>query len=162
MYKVLFFSALAMMFVGCNNDKNEKQSFTTKQLIGEWNNLSMKVETISKDNSDSNEVLEVDRKHWEEKLKIKPIRTFFRADSTYNSAHYNLDDSLVYNPSGRWWIDGDKLVMLQTFPAPDTSDFILHINGDIATFEGLVDWDMDGKKDDKYFGQQLKINAVKK
>jgi hypothetical protein len=118
----------------------------------------MRVDINSKNNSDSNETFEVDRQHWEEKLKIKPIRSFFRSDSTWNSAHYNLEDSLVFDPSGKWWIQNDQLAMLQLKPSVDTTVYIFNIKKDTASFECMLDWDMDGKKDDRYFGKQVKVN----
>jgi hypothetical protein len=63
----------------------------------------------------------------------------------------------VYNPSGKWWIENDRLVMLQNFPSPDTTSYVLIMKNDTASFEGMVDWDMDGKKDDVYFGRQIKV-----
>ena len=91
-------------------------------------------------------------------VKIKPIRSFFHADSTWNSAHYNLNASLVYNPSGKWWIKENRLVMAQDFPSADTTSYSLLLKQGTALFEGLLDWDMDGKKDDIYSGRQIKIN----
>lgn len=156
--KTRYALVLTILFA-CNesaNTKKETDSFA-KQLTGEWNNLSMKIDIQSKNNSDSNEVFEVNRPEWEERLKIKPIRTFFREDSSWNSAHYNLKDSLVYDPSGKWWIEEDKLVMLQQLPSPDTTKYSFHITKDTASFECMLDWDMDGKKDDHYFGKQIKV-----
>jgi hypothetical protein len=154
---------LIILVVACKNttDKKSPIASTREQLIGEWNNLSIKIKINSKNNTDSNEVFEVDRPQWEETLKIKPIRTFFYADSTYNSAYYNLKDSLVNNPSGKWWIADGKLIMLRVFPSPDTTAFSLSINKDTASFEALIDWDMDKKKDDNYFGRQIKVTAPK-
>lgn len=160
MNRFLFFLTL-LFIVACNNaDNNEKKAIVPsqeQQLIGEWSNLSIKVDVNSKNNGDTNEVFEADRPQWEEKLKIKPIRSFFRVDSTWNSAHYNLKDSLVYDPSGKWWLSDNKLTMLQLSPSPDTTIYTFSIKSDTATFEALVDWDMDGKKDDKYFGKQIKV-----
>lgn len=161
---VPYFLIGLVILVACNNsDTAQTGSSTTmsssEQLIGEWNNIYLRVETNSKNNTDSNDVLEADRAHWEEKLKIKPIRSFFREDSTWNSAHYNLKDSLVYDPSGKWWIKGDKLIMQQYIPSPDTTIYNYKLENDTATFECMVDWDMDGKKDDKYFGKQVKVKG---
>jgi hypothetical protein len=156
--KVKLFLVLSLLvFLSCNSSDDSKKGSVAEQLTGEWNNLSIKVEINSKNNSDTNEVFQVDRSQWEEKLKIKPIRTFFRADSTWNSAHYNLQDTLIYDPSGKWWIEGDKLVMLQAIPSPDTTTYSFILKNDTASFECLLDWDMDGKKDDKYFGKQIKV-----
>ena len=158
--KFIFFFLLLMCLAGCDNSEKNDRAKTPdrEELTGEWNNLSMRITINSKNNSDSNEVFEVDRPEWEQTLKIKPIRTFFRADSSWNSAHYNLKDSLVYNPSGKWWFENDKLIMMQNFPSPDTTGYDLNIKSDTATFEGNVDWDRDGKKDDVYFGRQRRVN----
>jgi hypothetical protein len=136
----------------------KENTIESNELIGEWNNLSIRINIQSKNNLDSSEVFEVTRPEWEERLRIKPIRTFFRSDSTWNSAHYNLKDSLVYNPSGKWWIKENKLVMLQDFPSPDTTSYTFLLKKDTALFESLLDWDMDGRKDDFYSGRQIKVN----
>lgn len=158
--KCLFFFALAIL-LACNENKVAKtgtnEGSASQQLVGEWNNLSIKIDVHSKgNNADSSEMIEVNRPEWEARLKIKPIRTFFREDSTWNSAHYNLKDSLVYDPSGKWWIENNKLVMLQQSPSMDTTIYAITVKKDTATFEALVDWDMDGQKDDHYFGEQIK------
>ncbi|MBL7738335.1 MAG: hypothetical protein JNK14_03895 [Chitinophagaceae bacterium] len=156
--KRIFISLISVATVACNEAGEKQVNRSAYQtLAGEWNNLFIRVEINSKNNSDSNEIFEVDRPKWEEKLKIKPIRSFFRADSIWNSAHYNLKDSLVYDPSGKWWVAGDKLTMLQQLPSPDTTVYTFSIKNDTASFECTVDWDMDGKKDDKYFGRQVKV-----
>src|SRR5688572_27874685 len=100
----------AIFFITCQDSGNNKQenTFGPKELTGEWNNLSIKIDIHSKNNSDSNEVFEVNQSEWEEKLKIKPIHTFFRSDSSWNSAHYNVKDTRVYNPTGKWWLEKDK------------------------------------------------------
>jgi hypothetical protein len=151
---------LLMIFFGCSNNKSEQdaESISYQNLIGEWNNISMHVKFHSKNNTDSGEIFKVTPGEWENTLKIKPIRTFFRADSTWNSAHYNLADSLVFNPSGKWWIKRDSLVMMQQFPSTDTVSYFIKIWSDTCRFEAMLDWDMDGKKDDLYTGLQRKVN----
>jgi hypothetical protein len=142
-----------LIIISCNNEKVKRE-----QMFGEWNNLSIRVDIETKMNTDSNEVLTVEQAEWEQRLKIKPIRTYLRADSTWNSAHYNLNDSLIYNPSGKWWIDNDSLIMVQTFPSIDTSSYLIKLSKDTASFTSRLDWDMDGKKDDLYVGRQFKVN----
>lgn len=157
MYKTLF--SISMIFLlSCNSSTSEKEPGTpaAPSLVGEWNNIYLKVDINSKNNTDSNDVLEVDRSAWEEKLKIKPIRSFFRKDSTWNSAHYNLNDSLVYDPSGKWWTNGDQLTMLRLIPSPDTTIYTYSIKNDTVSFEATLDWDGDGKRDDRYFGRQIR------
>ena len=144
----------AMILFACNSSNNE--SATASRLVGEWNNISIKVDIQSANNSDSNSVFDAKRGEWEPVVKIRPIRTFFNADSTWHSAHYTLKDSLFYDPSGRWWIEGDSLVMQQQLPAPETTKYFLTLNGDTASFRGILDWDTDKKRDDIYFGEQIR------
>lgn len=95
--------------------------------------------------------------NWETAMKAKPIRTFFKADGTYNSEHRNLNDSIVYNPAGKWSIVGDSLFMMDTFPQEGLSyKYKIKIDGNIAEFRGVEDFDSDGNKDDEYYGSQRK------
>ena len=49
--------------------------------------------------------------------------------------------------------------MQQMLPSLDTTVYALLIIKNTASFECLLDWDMDGKKDDKYYGTQVKIKS---
>jgi hypothetical protein len=153
MKRILFF---LMILTGCSTGNNTDKKSLREELIGEWNNISMKVDTLSSNGRDSGVMLLVNRGEWEKKLQIKPIRTFFREDSTWNSAHYKLNDSLFFDPSGKWWTDGNKLIMQQQIPRPDTTIFAVIIKNDTASFEGIVDLDGDGTRTDKYFGEQVR------
>jgi hypothetical protein len=64
---------------------------------------------------------------------------------------------LFYNPAGKWWVKNDTLTMLQTAPSPDTSYYAISIQNDTASFSAILDWDKDSKKDDIYFGKQVKV-----
>ncbi len=122
------------------------------QLIGEWRNVSLKVDI----HGDSLTVFEANEANWEQNVGIRPIRTFFREDGTYNSAHYTLTDSLFMDVKGTWKVEGDRLLMFQNTPAPDTTICITVINGKLVEFDCTVDWDGDGAKDDRYVGVQRK------
>ena len=158
MYNKLILVLFVAIAFNCSDSQTPgvKEETKAPDLIGEWNNIYLKIDTYSKKNTDSTETLEVTAAEWNDKLKIKPIRSFFRADSTWNSAHYDLKDSLFYDPSGKWWVNGDKLTMLQLKPSVDTTVYTLSIKKDTATFEAMIDWDGDGKKDDRYYGRQIK------
>lgn len=157
-----FFCYLVLLTViGCNHAKDNEPVHEPlsldKQLIGEWNNIYLKVESATVNNTDKNETLEVGYGEWEQKLRIRPIRTFFREDGSWNSAHYTLSDSLFYDPSGTWSVSADTLYMMQDKPSPDTTLYVLSIKNDTASFKALLDWDMDDRKDDLYFGKQKKV-----
>lgn len=127
------------------------------QLLGEWRNVYTKVTMNTYQNSDSTKVLEVEEADWERVMQVKPIRTFFRQDGTYNSEHRDLNDSIVYNPAGRWTLNGDSLYMTDTFPQKGVSyKYKILVHGDILEFSGYEDFDQDGMKDDVYLGTQRK------
>ncbi|MGZ3885104.1 MAG: hypothetical protein ACXVPQ_07670 [Bacteroidia bacterium] len=127
-----------------------------RQLIGEWRNVTLHVDVITANGTDKNTVWESNEGNWEERLHIKPIRTFFKDDNTFYSEYYNLKDSLIYRPTGKWDLKGNKLTFYYLKPKADTLYFTLSITNGIATFKGKLDWDEDGKKDDLYAGTQRK------
>jgi hypothetical protein len=126
-----------------------------KQMYGEWRNSSLRLLMNSYNNTEETKEFIVKEGEWEQKMKIQPIRTFYRADGTYNSEHRSLNDSLIYNPAGRWVILDDTLIMRDTFPEPGLSyRYKLVVKGGQAEFTGIEDCDRDGKADDNYFGIQ--------
>jgi hypothetical protein len=144
------------LLTGCTGGDEEKRRLVApEQLHGQWRNVYLKLEMNSYRNSDSTRVFEVSEEDWEARMGIRPIRTFYWADGTFNSLHYNLDDSLVFSPSGKWWLEKDSLVMLDTFPARGAVyKYQVRLYDGIAEFSGIEDSDGDGKKDDLYYGTQ--------
>ncbi len=124
-------------------------------LIGEWRNVSLRIE-MDKNHGEPSSIFEVDDTTWEEKLQIRPIQTFFTEDGHFNSEHYNLQDSLILNPEGTWNATDNEITMITTTPFNDTTACSFNIVNDIVTFGCWVDWDEDGEKDDWYEGTQRK------
>ncbi len=125
--------------------------------MGEWRNVDLKIEMKSYKNSDSSKTLEVKESNWELMMNIRPIRTFFKANRRYNSEHINLNDSVIYNPAGRWIIIGDTLHMWDTFPKEGlTYKYKLNFKQNLVEFYSVEDCDGDGKADDLYYGTQRK------
>jgi len=160
--RILLFVIATFLF-SCSVKENDKKVYD--QLIGEWRNVSMKVEMLTVNNTDSTSTLDVTEANWEQIMQIRTIRTFFKADGTYNSVHANLNDSLIYNPAGKWSVQGDSILMTDTFPQARLTykyRFTIReqdVNGKkelLAEFWGVEDFDQDGKKDDSYYGVQRK------
>jgi len=147
-----------VLALGCCTDKEKSgKRLRPKQLYGQWRNVYLKLEMFSYRNGDSTRVLEVNEKDWEERMGIQPIRTYYWPDGTYNSLHYNLNDSLIFNPSGKWFLRGDSIVMQDTFPElREPYHYKVTLYGDILEFSGTEDCDNDGKRDDHYYGTQRK------
>lgn len=160
--RTLFLITSAFLF-SCSVKENNKKIYNP--LVGEWRNVSMKVEMPTVNNTDSTSVVEVTEANWEQLMKIRTIQTFFKADGTYNSVHTNLNDSILYNPAGKWLISGDSIIMTDTFPqAGLTYKYRFTVREQnttgkkewLAEFWGIEDFDQDGKKDDSYYGVQRK------
>ena len=155
--KKFLLPALLFLCCACEEPVVEEYSPLAKNLVGEWRNIHLKLDMQTFRNSDSNYVFEVSEQDWEKKMNIRPIRTFYREDGTYNSLHLNLRDSVVYNPAGTWKVVGDSLFMQDTFPVrAEVYRYKLRITNKLAEFTGVEDGDRDGKKDDLYFGRQWK------
>lgn len=126
-----------------------------KPLIGEWRNVYVKV--IMHNKAKPAVTMEADSTNWEARLGIKPIRTHFMEDGTYYSEYRNTKDSLVRRPAGTWSLNGDSLTMAQVTPDKSTLKVQVKINGDHATFHGMIDFDGEGIANDEYFGVQKKF-----
>jgi hypothetical protein len=154
---LLLFISFLLMNSACQRKMiSTSEENLRKELIGEWRNLGIHIDVKTANNTDKNTVWESNESNWEERQKIKPIHTFFKPDNTFYSEYYNLKDSLFYRPSGKWTLKGSELIFYYQQPKADTLVFSLDIQEGVATFNGLVDWDSDGKKDDHYIGTQRK------
>ncbi len=151
-------SILMLIWVaGCQATTSDNTT-TDNSLYGEWRNLTLKVE-LDKKHGEPTSIFEVNESTWESELQIRPFQTFFNKDRTFNSAHYNLQDSLVLNPHGTWTATTEKVLMITTAPFSDSTACIYSIKDDIVTFGCWVDWDEDGEKDDWYLGTQKKYKT---
>ena len=124
-----------------------------KEIVGEWTNVSMRVHVRSYNESDTSFIVDITEENWDMKMNIRPIVTTIRADGTYSSEFRNSFDSLIYRTNGTWLMDGDSLIMEDN---QAVYKFKIFIDGDMAEFRSMIDWDKDGRKDDEYFGVQRK------
>lgn len=156
----IFLVALSVVVLACQPQGKKAEENGIHPLIGEWRNVDLSVE-MDKKNGEPSRVFKVDENTWEDSLQIRPIRTYFRSDGTFNSEHFNLEDSLVLDPSGTWSTADEMITMITTRPFSDTTACEYQINGDVVTFGCWVDWDQDGDKDDWYLGTQKRFASVK-
>jgi hypothetical protein len=124
-----------------------------KDIVGVWENASMKVWVRTYNNSDTSFIVDINEDTWEMKMNIKPIVTTINDDGTYISEFRNSFDSLIYKPKGTWMIDGDSLIMEDH---QEVYRYQIFIDGDMAEFKSMIDWDKDGIADDEYSGVHRK------
>jgi len=126
-----------------------------RAFVGEWQNVSMRIKVWSYNQSDTSFIVDINEDNWDLKMTVKPIITTVYEDGTYTSEFRNSFDSLIYQPKGTWLIDGDSLIM-EDHQA--VYRYQIFIDGDVAEFNSIIDWDGDGELDDEYFGVQKKMN----
>lgn len=131
-----------------------------KKMIGEWRSVSIEVRMHSAYNSDSWRVMTADENNWEQMTKIKPVRTFFKADGTYYAEYHNLKDSIVYNPSGEWSVQNDSLIVHQLKPKIATLGYHVTMKDHVGEFRSILDFDGDGKADDEFFGVSRNVTLT--
>jgi hypothetical protein len=151
--RLIMVLAAAVLLGGCGEGKIE-----AGQVVGQWKNVYMKLDMPSYKGGDSARSIEVSEKNWEQTMNIRAIRTTYNKDGTYQSPHFNLKDSLFYNPAGHWRLSNDSIIMTDTFPAKGPEyRYALRRNGDTLLFTGIEDMDSDGERDDRYFGKQKMV-----
>jgi hypothetical protein len=170
MRNILFIVALSFFYSCVSGQKEDRQvvvqecevfeeeitdyiSELEQSFVGEWINVSMRVWVRTYNQSDTSFIVDINEDNWDLKMTVKPIATTVYADGTYTSEFRNSFDSLIYRPKGTWMIDGDSLIM-EDHQA--VYKYQIFIDGDLAEFKSIVDWDNDGQVDDEYFGVQRK------
>lgn len=153
--KVLLPLPFLFLFTACSNDAPQINQELSAKLVGEWRSVELKIDMPSYKNSDSLVVFNVKENNWESRFNIRPIRTFYKPDGTYFSHHFNLKDSLIFSPAGKWMIVGDSLHMIDTFPQRgEVYRYKIIFKNNCMELLSLEDCDKDGKADDKYYGKQ--------
>lgn len=133
-----------------------KSTLKPTQFFGEWRNVSMDITTAL--NTANSEVKKYSEADWEEQLKMKPIRTFYKTDGTYYSEYRDLRDKIFSTPSGTWRVVQDSVYLNQLKPDQRTAAYHVTFNEDnTATFKAMLDWTQNGKKDDLYVGVQRRV-----
>jgi hypothetical protein len=126
-----------------------------KLIVGEWRNIYLKL--IIHHKNDAPQTMEADSSNWEARLHIKPIRTHFQRNGSYYSEYFNLKDSLVRRTTGIWTTTGDSIIMTEQTPDKSVLRLHLKIENNVATFNGLIDFDGEGISNDEYYGMQRKF-----
>jgi hypothetical protein len=168
--RILLFIAASIFFYSCASGQKESREenveteigdkeFTDyigemeQNLIGKWTNVAMRVRVNTYNKSDTSFIVDINEDNWDLKMTVKPIVTMIYDNGTYESEFRNSFDSLIYKPQGTWMIDGDSLIMKDH---QAVYRYKIFIDGDMAEFKSLLDWDSDGQVDDEYFGVQRK------
>jgi len=146
--KTLIATLLIIMLFGCAKVGHEHDP----ALVGTWEPYYLTLEDANAEpdsGASMHEVFMATPNNWEKVTGIKPIRVTYASDGTFTREHRDRNDSLFLRSSGTWYTAGDSLYWFQD--RPDTSRLILHYSmvQDTLRTSGIVDFDRDGRKNDK-------------
>ncbi|MBO0321542.1 hypothetical protein J0X14_04465 [Muricauda sp. CAU 1633] len=146
---------LLCVVVSCKQAGDKKKVANNKvlalndQILGTWENVSMQIQFYTNDS-----IFNVPKGEWENILKIKPIKTTYLKDGSYESKYFDLNDSLLFAMKGKWKIQSDSLYLIST---EGTNAYKFDVSGSLATFTGILDWDGDSLAQELYKGVQKRL-----
>ncbi|MEP2024127.1 MAG: hypothetical protein ABJH98_19835 [Reichenbachiella sp.] len=141
---------LVFILLSCATKKDEP--LREEELIGKWTNLSLLVTMKRLEKEDS--ILHAREGEWEKVLKIKPIISEFKEDGTFTAQYSNLNEEIIKEDEGKWFIRNDSLV-IEVEGNETTYHFT--VNNDRVMYKAKLDWDGEGHKNDFYDGVQVKV-----
>ncbi|HEY1040749.1 MAG TPA: hypothetical protein VGF30_15145 [Bacteroidia bacterium] len=148
----------APFFYFCSRKKIDIRPSVSQQIVGEWQNVYIRVEMPTANNTNLLQILEISEENSKQKLKLKPLHTSFNANRTYQSEYKNYNGEIIYNPSGIWTIIGDTLVMMDTYPTRGKHcKYKIDMEAGQVALRSKEDYDYDGKVDDFYYGLYRKV-----
>lgn len=150
MKKIICFSLLLTLVFSCT-----KPESISEQILGTWENSHMTVAMKTYQGTDENQELDARGEKWEQELKIKPIITTYRSDSTFTSEYFGLDGNPIGKEEGTWWVRNDSLILKSQ--GYDNAYHVRFTEDGMAHFVSYLDWDQDGEADDLYGSTQKRV-----
>lgn len=124
------------------------QTDLAEVLPGTWENVSLKVNVYSADNTaDSSYIFQINDGDWVTLFNVLPPRTYFEANNRYRIEYRDRRDSIMSVSRGVWNVMGDTLMMIEE---NQTLQGKIKYDKGMLFFIGLRDWDEDGAADDAY------------
>ncbi|MCU0453876.1 MAG: hypothetical protein MUE68_09465 [Bacteroidetes bacterium] len=126
-------------------------------LVGTWQSSFLFIESADiKEGEPGWEYFVATPSSWERVTNMKPLRTVYNADGTFSADYRNLQDSLLARATGTWHTVRDSLYYFQSAPDTFRAVYQFSVVGDSLNFSGIVDWERDGKRNDKVTMTQLR------
>lgn len=145
MKQVVVVVFVLVAFLACR--EKEHTGNLNQAIVGKWTATSMYVKLAPKKKGMPVEVMEVNTKNWEEKLSLKPTVHYFMQNGRYREEYVDLNDSMIFNPSGYWRIHEDTLILNQEMPESQRLEFAVFIKGRDGVLISIQDFNGDGVMD---------------
>lgn len=157
---------ICLFLVSCQNEKEIRAEARAsvdslvaldnlrKEIVGNWETLSFHTSIKTANNKDSSYSIYAGKGEWEAKLGVKPFRTSFKENNTYEMEFRDLADSIMETKRGIWNVFGDSLLMIEE---DGTYQYRIRGNKDYLEFKSTLDWDGDGVEDDEYMRIEQRV-----
>lgn len=151
-FKSASLSAFFVVILGCSTKVSHDPS-----VVGVWENTFLFIESADVPETDPRwEYFVATPNNWERVMGFKPVRTTYIADGTFSAQYRNLQDSVFVTATGTWHTVGDSLYFFQWMPDTFVATYRYAVEHDTLKFNGVVDWERDGLRNDK-----VTINQVR-
>ncbi len=159
--------AIMVLFVNiaCTSGQNKKVESTSEEvnfgdfqenaIVGNWKNLTINVDLETYNNSDTSFRVSITEDNWKLKMNIDPIVTEIYDDGTFLTNYRDTLSNIFHQNKGTWYIDGDSLYLEDQ--SGELFPYQVYINGNRMEMKTMVDYDEDGKKDDFYQGEYIRV-----
>ena len=140
------------LFAGCAEPKVHDPV-----VVGTWESSFVFIESADVPETDPRwEYFVATPNNWERVMGIKPVRTTYVADGTFSAKYRNLQDSVFVTATGTWHTAGDSLYFFQWAPDTFSATYQYTVSQDTLKFNGVVDWERDGIRNDKVSMSQIR------
>lgn len=150
--KINYFLLCGALLAGCAEPKAHDP-----MIVGTWQSSYLFIESADiPEGQPGWEYFVATPGNWERAMGFRSIRTSYKADGTFRAEYRDRKDSVFVTASGEWKTVGDSLYFYQW--APDTFRATYHfaVADDTLKFNGIVDWERDGNRNDKVTMKQLR------
>ncbi len=130
-------------------------------LVGAWRGVSMEV-YLDAENGPGTRAISMDEALWAEN-GLAPPEMRFTEEGYYFTVYRDIEGREVQSASGYWIIDDadNELTLFQREPAMERHSYTVTMQGSLLSrFEGMVDWNSDGRATDLYVGEQRRLRET--
>lgn len=137
---IYLFALLPLLF-SCSSDApvNAEPSPTFKRndFYGVWQGVSFKARVnAGLGIEDSITSFEIQEANWEQTLSVKPVLTYYYADSTFRQEFISLDGVVYDSIRGLWNVMGDTILLISP---QATYQYKFSMNAGLSEYRGFID-----------------------
>lgn len=155
----------ALSLFSCKQNVQEETIYQEKEelaqvqeidtaMLGTWN--SNVLDIVLDFSTDSAKKILVLKEEFPEKLGISQVEAIYRADGSFSSSYFAIDGSIYQTEEGTWYALGDSLIIeYDSEGVKNTFVYHYEVLEAYGIFTTLMDWDQDGKKDDRLILKSL-------